>query len=506
MGGGGRRRTEAADLMGESQPRPGLLRELAVPGGDLTGLRRFSIPATLGLCVVAMGCCYLLVGTSFSVIGAGLGVAMFSYRHDPARPAAMGAFVLFVAAAIATVVEDRPGVGDPTLAFAAQRPIASALGTTAGALFTVAVVVFSISERPREAAPTQQRLVGPARWLRSTVTDFRTTDLGSMLPPILIVGVIATMLRIVLGPGPVPSSLAGMVGNIRTGVGFAMVPGRPASAVGDVAPLGVVVGAFSPFGDRVALLVVGLAIILVAARLAYRWRGRRAAVASATLAALLPACWDAPLGVSLAALFVLVAVQLAWWPDGLTDDRGRGFGLGVCVGLAVLARPDAAVLIPAILMGWWYTNRLTVERVGPTGSALRWMAVASVVVVAPWLNYVWSNFNGVLVEGGVRSLVADPGSSHRQPGPLVVAIDLVAILSVVLVGSRRLNQSVAFALRRTWPAVVMVVLIGASVAMSIARPFDRGLLSWAAPLVALFLGLQVTAPMPAPDGVPVERD
>jgi len=495
--------------MGDLTSRAGLLRELAVPGGDLTGDRRFSIPATLGLSVVAMGCCYLLVGTSFSVIGAGLGVAMFSYRHDPARPAAMGAFLLFVAAAVATVVEDRPGAGDPTLAFAAHRPIASAMGTMAGALLTVAVVVFSISERPRHAGPPQQRLVGPVRRLRSTLTDLRASGLMSMFPRVFAAGMIAVVLRVAAGPRPLPASLDGMVRNVRTGVGFAMIPGRPASMVGDVAPLGVVVGAFSPLGDRVALLVVGLSIIAMTARLAYRWRGRRAAVASATLAAVLPACWDAPLGVSLAALFVLVAVNLAWWPDsGGTaelDDRGRGFGLGVCVGLAVLARPDAVVLVPALLAGWWYTNRRAGVRVGPSTSALCWMAVAGVAVVAPWVNYVWSNFHVVLVDGGVRSFVADPGSSHRLPGPLVMVIDLAVILAVVFVGSRRFDQSVAFASRRTWPTLVMVMLIGASVMMAVARPFDRGLLSWAAPLVAVLLGLQLTAPSPPQRGTPDSR-
>jgi len=133
------------------------------------------------------------------------------------------------------------------------------------------------------------------------------------------------------------------------------------------------------------------------------------------------------------------------------------------------------------------------------------MAVAGVAVVAPWVNYVWSNFHVVLVDGGVRSFVADPGSSHRLPGALVKVIDLAVILAVVFVGSRRFDQSVAFASRRTWPTLVMVMLIGASVMMAVARPFDRGLLSWAAPLVAVLLGLQLTAPSPPQRGTPDSR-
>jgi arabinofuranosyltransferase len=147
--------------------------------------------------------------------------------------------------------------------------------------------------------------------------------------------------------------------NLAEGRGFSYNPGVPVS--GSTAPLWTLVlgGVFAVFGSHPVLAkVLGIAATLgtagLAGRLALTWAGRHdvALLASVLVALAGPMVWGALSGmeVALAALLVTAVFVL--------HARGRAWAAGAVLGLAALARPETALLLPL----FWLAGPLTGRR------------------------------------------------------------------------------------------------------------------------------------------------
>jgi hypothetical protein len=165
--------------------------------------------------------------------------------------------------------------------------------------------------------------------------------------------------------------------NLAEGHGFSYNPGVPVS--GSTAPLWTLVlgGAFALLGSHPALAKgLGIAATLGAAwlarRLALIWTGHAGLglLASVLVALAGPMVWGALSGmeVGLAALLVTTAL--------VQHARGRPWAGGASLGLAVLARPEAILLLPLL----WLAGPLSARR------ALAWgLPVAG--SVTPWAAF-----------------------------------------------------------------------------------------------------------------------
>lgn len=191
--------------------------------------------------------------------------------------------------------------------------------------------------------------------------------------------------------------------NLAEGRGFAYNPGVPVS--GSTAPLWTLLlgGAFAVFGSQPALAkVLGLAAALttawLAGRLAEVWTGRRelGLLASVLTALAGPMVWGALSGmeVSLAALLVCASLLL--------NARGSPWAAAGALGLAVLARPEAVLLLPL----FWLSGPLTWRR------GLTWLAPVT-ACLGPWVVFNWATARTPLpataaakIEGGLVGLLA----------------------------------------------------------------------------------------------------
>lgn len=191
--------------------------------------------------------------------------------------------------------------------------------------------------------------------------------------------------------------------NLAEGRGFAYNPGVPVS--GSTAPLWTLLlgGAFAVFGSQPALAkVLGLAAALttawLAGRLAEVWtESRELGLLASVLTALAgPMVWGALSGmeVSLAALLVCASLLL--------NARGSPWAAAGALGLAVLARPEAVLLLPLL----WLSGPLTWRR------GVTWLAPVA-ACLGPWVVFNWATARTPLpataaakIEGGLVGLLA----------------------------------------------------------------------------------------------------
>jgi hypothetical protein len=165
--------------------------------------------------------------------------------------------------------------------------------------------------------------------------------------------------------------------NLAEGRGFSYNPGVPVS--GSTAPLWTLAlgAAFAVLGSHPVLAKgLGIAAALVTAwlagRLALAWAGRHevALLASVLVALAGPMVWGALSGMEVALAALLVTAAL------LLHTRGRAWAGGIVLGLAVLARPEAVLLLPL----FWLAGPLSGRR------ALAWgLPVAA--CLAPWVAF-----------------------------------------------------------------------------------------------------------------------
>jgi arabinofuranosyltransferase len=189
--------------------------------------------------------------------------------------------------------------------------------------------------------------------------------------------------------------------NLAEGAGFSYNPGVPVS--GSTAPLWTLLlgAAFAVAGPGLlwvkglgGLAMVGAAVL--AGRLTWAWTGHRglalAATAGVSLSA--PAAWGALSGmeVALAAFLVTAAV--------LCHAAGHPAGSAACLALAVLARPEAAILVPLVWLAGPQSLRRTALFVG-----------AALLFLGPWVGFNLAAGGSALpataaakVEGGLLGL------------------------------------------------------------------------------------------------------
>jgi arabinofuranosyltransferase len=165
--------------------------------------------------------------------------------------------------------------------------------------------------------------------------------------------------------------------NLAEGHGFSYNPGVPVA--GSTAPLWtLVLGALFLVTGSHPLLVklVGAAASLGAAfvtgRLARAWSDdRAAALLAAALAALSgPVLWGALSGMEVSLAALLVAAGL------LAHTRGRELAAAILLALAVLARPEAMLVLGLT----WVAGPLT------PGRTVRY-TVAGIVIIGPWVAF-----------------------------------------------------------------------------------------------------------------------
>ena len=186
--------------------------------------------------------------------------------------------------------------------------------------------------------------------------------------------------------------------NLAEGAGFSFNPGAPVA--GSTAPLWTLLlaagaAAFSPslgmakaFGVAATL---GAAILTRRAALAWGARADVALVAAVALLWTGPVAWGALSGMEVALAAFLVAAAL------LAHAHDRLLVSSACAALAVLARPEAFLLIPLLVLA----RRLTLRRAAAFG-LVTVMAVAPAALFSLWtVGTLYPATAAAKVEGGL---------------------------------------------------------------------------------------------------------
>lgn len=171
-------------------------------------------------------------------------------------------------------------------------------------------------------------------------------------------------------------------------------------------------GATGVDAHRVVGVLVGTATVVVVALVARRLAGDRAGIAAAVIAALYPAFVAAdgslmsePLLGLLVALTVLQALRLSDRPS-----LGGAALLGVLIALATLARTEWLLLLPLL------AGAAALARLPRRWSLAAAMAVATLVVLAPWVVRNWSQFDRPLISTNDGTTLAGTNCDRTYHG------------------------------------------------------------------------------------------
>jgi hypothetical protein len=322
----------------------------------------------------------LLVAVAFLVGGLfGAAVMVIVLRADRSSPggatalAALGAAVLLALAGVFTVLGGLPLASELTPAFASDRGLAAAAALAAAVCALFSVVALARAEREARPAPAV-----PMDWQSLTA-------IGAVVAGGVALGALALGVRVASAPEALRPDFAELVTNLRLGNGYArgVAPALDATALHP--PLAPFVAAIFPgIVDHVHVVVSAL-VVLVTAGLGGRLGGIRGAIGAGLMAALLPSMWGQQLPEALAALGVASALLFAWPEKASVPSAALA---GACLGLAALARPEAIVAAPIVVV--WMALR-TRWNASPVIAC----AVAAVALMGPWLLWTQDQF-GVL--------------------------------------------------------------------------------------------------------------
>jgi len=262
--------------------------------------------------------------------------------------------------------------------------------------------------------------------------------------------------------------------NLAAGAGFSYNPGTPVA--GSTAPLWTLVLGTGAFVATASLAMakaigvvatVGTALVIRRASLAWGARADVALVAAIALVWMGPVVWGALSGmeVSLAALLVAAAL--------LAHARDHTFATAACAALAVLARPEALLLVPFLVAA----RPLTLRRI-----AL--FAAVTIVAVAPAILFSLRTAGtpypataAAKVEGGLVGWLG----GVREPAALTFVTRPAAFLSewVAWLASIHwlLPFALALALVLTWKytgrvlGLVTLVLVAHPLGMALLAPY-----------------------------------
>lgn len=431
----------------------------------------FSLMTLTILFLVAVVAGYLFVGTDVLVLAVAL-LVLLRFGRDPARPLALAAFALLVIAGIASIVQDNPSVVN--LAYSSRRPVAAEAGAIIGVFLVLATLIFSVTERASTAAPPRPLWRHLTAEQLQSIREFVPAWLRFWAPYGAVL-VVATAVRVVAAPRPLAAAYDPLITNLRLGTGYSAAPPGAVPA-GEFPPLATGVAAYFPYGPKLALFAASLATVAVVAWLAERWWGRRASLCAAGFAAVLPAMWDQQLPVTLAQLFLVIGVAVA---DPVRANPRRAALAGFTVGLAVLARPDA-LIAAAVVLAW---IAVVARR---RASLVFCFLFVFVVTVAPWCNFVWSQFGLPWPMATLAATLNDPTATSRLPGIVGFAVGIVVLLGVVVARRRERGTTAA-----VWFPLLLLPV--ACLLLSFTDFPARDPLSWSAPMAALALGYGLAA-------------
>lgn len=420
----------------------------------------------VALFLVAVLVGYLLVGRDVVVLAIAM-LVLLRFGRDPGRPLALAAFLLLIIAGVASILQEIP----PQLVvnYANRRPTATEAGAIVGVFLLLSTVILAVTERAPQRAPWRPIFRRPDRGaLRATVA--RMSMALRRAWPYAAAGIVAAGIRVVLSPVALPTVYTPLVDNLRLGTGYSMTAPSGAIPFGDTPPLAVGLVAYFPLGAGPALWLVGLASVATAGWYANRRWGRAASIMAVAVAAVLPSLWAQQLAVQLAGLFVLWGVALC--DPALGRTSGRAVLSGALLGAAVLARPDAAVAL-IVVLAWIFVLDREAWR-----DAAR-VLVGAVVVMAPWVNFVWTSFGPPWLASTLGTTLNDPASATRL-GYLGFAVSAAAVV-VVLAALRDTLEDA-----RTWMPFVAIPLVAA--ALCVTDLGHRDVLGWAGPLAAVLIG------------------
>jgi hypothetical protein len=184
-------------------------------------------------------------------------------------------------------------------------------------------------------------------------------------------------------------------------------------------------GTFSLLGldtatqHRLLSSLLGVATVVLVGLLGRTLGGRRVGAIAAGIAAVYPMLWindgmlqAESLYAALAAGLLLVAHRALRWPS-----TGSLVAVGALVGLAALARPEAALFVPFLLLPLaWRTATDRGDRLRHAGLALG----AAALVVAPWVGFNLLRFDRpVLLTNSLGSVVAESTCDSTYYGEFI---------------------------------------------------------------------------------------
>jgi hypothetical protein len=454
--------TPGTDTPGPDTPRPDSPVDGAVPTGRERRVARGSI-----IVILATGLGIFMLGFPAGVLPALATVVFFLAPQETSRAASLAALVLLAVAGVATLAEGSLRAEDLSLRYANEREIATTAAAAAGGLLGIAVLTGSIIERSPVPAPRWQRRPRPL--------PRQSTSRRSGHGPLLVSLAVGATVRLVLAPGAFGEDGRLAASNLANGVayhnhladGVLVPPLAPALSIG------------LPVGDRLLLVLVGLATIATAIRLADRLLvdahpplRRRATWCAGLIAALLPALVTQRLPEALATLLVTLAVILAW-PDRATPTRI--LGAGAVLGLAATAEPTA-LLAAGALAAWVATSR-TPDR---TTYALL-LLVPLVLVLAPLVQWTMATLGSPWPRSP-----ADGGSVTGSVRLLAVGLDGIAGAACFLGRDRTTTPN-----RRD--AILFVGLPTLALLSGALTGSSSGLWGWSSGVVAVGAGLALTS-------------
>lgn len=245
---------------------------------------------------------------------------------------------------------------------------AAAAGRLAGIAVLVAVATAAAVERSPVGEPVPRPTEHPLRRAGRWAAVITVAAPGLALAVALWLG----------GPGPpLAERDEAVVASLQAGEGLSRTAGAGETGTdpSQSPPLAPIVAAFLPGSPERAVLVAWIATVLVAAALARAIDGFAAAVVAGGAAAVLAAVATPRLPEALAGLGIVGAATLLH-PRERT--LGRSTAAGSCLGAAVLARPDAALVVVVAVVVLAATAGIRHPAAVAAGAA---------AVVGPWL--VW---------------------------------------------------------------------------------------------------------------------
>lgn len=361
----------------------------------------------------------LLVGPLALVVGLAVALVV-RYAEEPVELTGASAPALLLIAAFASVAPLLIQTQKLSLGYAKERPWAHQATLVAIVFAVQTVALLTVAARTRSSAlprPLGRPWGSMRMWL---ATSWQLVAAGALAVTVHIAAISLS---------PDASGVDGLLRNIRMGSKYSVdaLAGEPAV---DFAPFALVVRAMT----RLPRWVLGGLVLAAICAVVVQWARRKAPLVPSwwlvVAVAVSPLSWGVALGGQIAVLAVLSAALLF---EAGHRRPGSLVTVGVLLGVATLARPDAVLLGVVSLV-------IVAVRYGRAPTA--WMLLGLVMTASPWLTFCWSAGTAPWMASSASAMVLDgsvTGVAHWLPWWW----SLAATLLVVTVAARRRAQAPA---------------------------------------------------------------